>query len=171
MFKMDLPKGSFFCLIQHLKCQFLSLPTRHHLHKINDLPVVQSSLMLSASLLLCGEFLQTSNTYLEIHQKVALPPSVCQRNHKLRSMCRSQRMRLSLERQVLNRAGWHAFPPLRPAEPAGFSAPGCLVYFYKRCLSSEYRSSCNFGSSIRLCVCLFLSWGGRRLWLLTTSTD
>lgn len=102
---------------------------------------------------------------------MALPPSARQRNHKLRSMCRSQRMRLSRERQVLNRAGRHAFPPSRPAEPAGFSAPGCLVYFYKRCLSSESRSSCNFGSSIRLSVCLLLSWGGKRLWLLTTSTD
>lgn len=102
---------------------------------------------------------------------MALPPSVRQRSHKLRSMCRSQRMRLSPERQVLNTAGRRAFPPSRPGEPAGFSAPGRLVYFYKGCLSSKCRLSCNFGSSIRLCVCLLLSGGGKRLRLLTTSTD
>lgn len=101
---------------------------------------------------------------------MALPPSVRQRSHKLSSMCRSQRMRLSPERQDLNTAGRCAFPPSRPGEPAGFSAPGCLVYFYKRCLSSKCRLSCNFGSSIRLCVCLPLSWGGKRLRPLTTST-
>lgn len=102
---------------------------------------------------------------------MALPPSVCQWNHKLRSMCRSQRMRLSLERQVLNTADRRAFPPSRPGEPAGFSAPGSLVYFYKRCLPSKCWLCCNFGSSIRLCVCLLLSGGGKRLRLLTTGTD
>ena len=86
-------------------------------------------------------------------------------------MCRSQRMRLSLEREDLNTAGRRAFPPSRPGEPAGFSAPGCLVYFYKRCLSPKCQLSCNFGSSIRLRVCLLFSWGGKRLWLLTASAD
>lgn len=102
---------------------------------------------------------------------MAFPPSVRRRSHKLRSMCRSRRMRLAPERQDLNTAGRRAFPPSRPGEPAGFPAPGCLVYFYKRCLSSKCRLSCNFGSSIRLCVCLLLSGGGKRLRLLTASTD
>lgn len=78
---------------------------------------------------------------------------------------------MSLERQVLNTAGRHASHPSHPGEPAGYSAPGCLAYFCKRCLSSKCPLSCNFGSSIRLCVCRSLSGGGKRLWLLTNSTE
>ena len=147
------------------------LPTRHKL-KENKWPPCGSEFFYAfwfPPILRCN--LQTSNTYLEIHQRVALPPLLCQRSHKYRSMCRSPMMRLSLERQLLNTAGRHAFLPLRPGEPAGFSAPGHLVYFYKSCLPSKCWLSCNFGSSIHLCVFLLLSGGRKRLRLLTTGTD
>lgn len=123
-----------------------------------------SALMLSASPLLCGDFLFfTNKQYIFINTSKGGPSTLGrQRDHKLRSMCTRQKMRLSPERQVLNRAGRRAFSPSHPAEPAGFSAPGCLVYFYKRCLSSECWWSCNFGSSIRLCVCLSVALLGRK---------
>lgn len=132
--------------------------------------MVQTSLMLSASLLLCGAFYkQAIHIYKYIKGWLFHPRPVSKATNW--DPCAEVRGWLSLERQVLNTAGQRASHPSHPGEPAGFSAPGRLVYFYKRCLYWKCLLSCNFGSSIRLCVCLLLSGGGKRLWLLTTSTD
>lgn len=119
--------------------------------------MVQSSRMRSASPLLCGVYYKQAIHIFKYIKGWPLPPSACRRSHKLRSMCRSQKMRLSLERQDLNTAGRRAFPPSRPGEPAGFSAPGCLVYFYKRCLSSNAGWAIILGRpSVSVSVCCSL---------------